>query len=200
MRYSLLFPVLLLATACASETGTLESPRTETVSPKASTNMSTTATGFYNLATSTLEGAPIDLSQYAGQVTLVVNVASECGYTAQYSGLQELHEELAPSGFSVLGFPSNEFGGQEPGSAEAIRNFCTSRFNVSFPMFEKCEVKPGAGQSPLFAFLEEQTGETPNWNFCKYLVGKDGKVIAFYKSAVTPDAAELRKAIAAALG
>ncbi len=160
----------------------------------------TTATGFYELKSTTLEGVPTQLSQYIGQVTLVVNVASECGYTPQYSGLQALHEEFASRGFSVIGVPSNEFGAQEPGSAEVIREFCTSRFNVSFPMLAKCEVKPGAGQSPLYSFLEEQTGETPNWNFCKYLVGRDGKVIAFYKSAVAPDAEELRAAIAAALG
>ena len=130
----------------------------------------------------------------------MVNVASRCGYTNQYAGLQELHEELSAQGFAVLGFPSNEFGGQEPGSPEQIQQFCTSEFGVTFPMFAKSEVKPGDGQSPVYAFLQEQTNEVPGWNFCKYLVGKDGQVIAFYSSAVTPDAAELRKAIDKALG
>jgi glutathione peroxidase len=162
--------------------------------------MTTTASGLYALSAETLEGEPADMSSYAGQVTLVVNVASRCGYTRQYEGLQSLQAELEDQGFAVLAFPSNEFGGQEPGSPAEIREFCTSRFDVSFPMFAKCEVKPGAGQSPIYAFLQEETGEVPGWNFCKYLVGKDGRVLAFYKSGVEPDADELRGAIEKALG
>ena len=163
-------------------------------------DMSENSSGLYALQTETLEGEAIDLSAYAGKVTLVVNVASKCGYTRQYAGLQELHAELESQGFAVLGFPSNEFGGQEPGSAEDIRQFCTDRYSVTFPMFAKIEVKAGAGQSPVYSFLQQQTGEEPGWNFCKYLVGKDGQVIAFYKSGVAPDADELRKAIESALG
>ena len=149
----------------------------------------------YTLSPTSLAGKPADLSSYQGKVTLIVNVASECGYTPQYAGLQKLHADLAPRGFAVLGFPSNEFGGQEPGSPEQIQQFCTSKYSVSFPMFAKCETKPGAGQSPVFAALAAGTGKSPNWNFCKYLVGKDGKVIAFFPSKVAPDAAELRTAI-----
>src|SRR5262245_63797277 len=133
---------------------------------------------LYDLTPQHLDGSPGDLGTYRGTVTLVVNVASECGFTPQYAGLQQLHDELAGRGFSVLGFPSNEFGGQEPGSPEQIQTFCQKNYGVSFPMFSKLVTKPGAGQSPVYAFLTKG-GDVPNWNFCKYLVGKDGKVVAF---------------------
>lgn len=154
---------------------------------------------LYALSTTSLTGEPVDLAQYEGQVTLVVNVASKCGYTPQYAGLQTLHEEMAPLGVAVLGFPSNDFGGQEPGSAEQIREFCEGTYGVTFPMFAKVQTKAGADQSPVYAFLGEQTGELPGWNFCKYLVGKDGKPVAFFESGVAPDSAELRAAIMDAL-
>ncbi|MCB9878096.1 MAG: glutathione peroxidase [Planctomycetes bacterium] len=158
------------------------------------------ADDLYALKTTALDGKPADLSQFKGRVTLVVNVASECGYTPQYKGLQELHEQMKDRGFAVLGFPSNEFGGQEPGSPEAIRNFCTTKYGVTFPMFAKLETKPGAGQSPIYATLGKATGNLPNWNFCKYLVGKDGRVVKFYPSKVAPDDAALVKDIETALG
>ncbi len=153
----------------------------------------------YALRAESLEGQPVDLAAYRGKVTLVVNVASECGYTPQYAGLQKLHEQYADRGFAVLGFPSNEFGGQEPGTAEQIRAFCTSKYQVGFPLFAKIATKPGAGQSPIYAALVAATGQAPAWNFCKYLVGKDGRVVAFYPSKVAPEAGELRQAIEAAL-
>ncbi|MBL8725667.1 MAG: glutathione peroxidase [Planctomycetes bacterium] len=153
---------------------------------------------LYGLTTQTLDGRPADLSAYQGKVTLVVNVASECGYTPQYRGLQALHQEFAARGFAVLGFPSNDFGGQEPGSAEQIQQFCSSKYQVTFPMFAKVATKAGAGQSPVYAFLGA-SGKLPNWNFCKYLVGKDGAVLGFYPSKVAPDDATLRAAIERAL-
>ena len=156
------------------------------------------AGSFYDLKTSSLDGKPADLSSYKGKVTLVVNVASKCGYTPQYDGLEKLHKELAPKGFAVLGFPSNDFGGQEPGTAAEIQEFCRLTYGVTFPMFEKSVTKAGPGQSPIYAYLG-QTGNLPAWNFSKYLIGKDGKVIAFYPSKVKPDAPELRDAIAKAL-
>jgi glutathione peroxidase len=169
------------------------------------TTMSSTTTSakaapesFYDLKTDTLDGKPADLGLYKGKVTLVVNVASKCGYTPQYTGLEKLHEELAPKGFAVLGFPSNDFGGQEPGSAEEIQQFCKLTYGVTFPMFSKLVTKAGPTQSPIYGYLG-QTGHLPTWNFCKYLIGKDGKVIAFYPSKVTPDSPELRDAIAKAL-
>jgi glutathione peroxidase len=104
---------------------------------------------FYSLKTTTLTGKPADLSQYAGKVTLVVNVPSKCGYTPQYKGLEALHQELQGKGFSVLGFPSNDFGGQEPGSAEEIESFCQKNYGVSFPLFSKLVTKAGPDQSPV---------------------------------------------------
>lgn len=152
----------------------------------------------YALTTQSLDGEAVDLSSYRGKVTLVVNVASECGYTRQYAGLQKLHSDLKDRGFAVLGFPSNEFGGQEPGSSEQIREFCTSKFGVEFPMFAKTHTA-GDQQSPVYATLATATGKKPTWNFCKYLINKNGEVLAFYPSSVAPDATELRTAIEAAL-
>lgn len=159
----------------------------------------THAMGFYSLDATDIDGKPQELSQYSGQVALVVNVASECGYTPQYAGLQELYTELAPRGFVVLGFPSNDFGGQEPGSAAEIKTFCTQNYHVTFPMFGKVVTKADAQQSPVYGHLVNTTGKLPSWNFCKYLVGRDGKVIAFYPSKVAPNDAELRQAIETAL-
>jgi glutathione peroxidase len=153
---------------------------------------------FYALKTNTLAGKPAELGQFAGKVTLVVNVASQCGFTPQYKGLEALHEELQAKGFSVLGFPSNDFGGQEPGSPDEIQTFCEKNYGVTFPMFGKLVTKAGPEQSPIYAYLGK-TGNLPNWNFCKYLVGKDGKVVAFFPSKVTPESKELRDAIEKAL-
>jgi len=156
------------------------------------------AGSFYSLKTTTLEGKPADLGQFAGKVTLVVNVASQCGFTPQYKGLEALHEQLSSKGFSVLGFPSNDFGGQEPGSPDEIRTFCQKNYGVSFPMFAKVVTKAGAQQSPIYAFLGTE-GHLPAWNFAKYVIGKDGKIAAFFPSNVTPEAKELHDAIDAAL-
>jgi glutathione peroxidase len=154
---------------------------------------------FYRVTTKTLEGEPADLGAYAGRVALVVNVASQCGYTPQYAGLEKLYGELKGRGFVVLGFPSNDFGGQEPGSAAEIRQFCSVNYDVTFPLFEKVVTKAGGGQSPVYANLQKQSGELPGWNFAKYLVAKDGKVVKFYKSGVKPDDPGLRKDIETAL-
>ncbi len=152
---------------------------------------------FFDFKTNSLDGKPADLAQYKGKVVLVVNTASACGYTPQYEGLEKLYEEMKDKGVVVLGFPSNDFGGQEPGTHEEIKKFCTLKFNVRFPMFEKVKTK-GEGQSPIYAFLAAKNGE-PKWNFHKYVVGKDGQVKNAFKSGVTPESAELRTALAAAL-
>jgi glutathione peroxidase len=158
-----------------------------------------TVTSFYALKTMTLDGKPADLGQYQGKVSLVVNVASKCGYTPQYEGLEQLQRELKGKGFNVLGFPSNDFGGQEPGTAQQIAEFCRLTYDVTFPMFEKVVTRKGAGQSPVYAFLGA-SGNLPAWNFSKYLVDKQGRVVAFFPSDVTPDDPALRAAIARALG
>ncbi len=153
---------------------------------------------FYDLKTQTLLGKPADLADYRGKVTLVVNVASYCGYTPQYKGLEQLHRELKDKGFAVLGFPSNDFGEQEPGTGEEIATFCRLTYDVTFPMFGKVVTRPGPDQSPVYKLLGAR-GHLPSWNFGKYLVGKDGKVRAFFPSDVTPDEPALRVAIADAL-
>ena len=155
-------------------------------------------TSFYDLKTTTLTGTPADLGMYRGKVSLVVNVASKCGFTPQYDGLEKLHAELKDKGFNVLGFPSNDFGGQEPGTPEEIGAFCKLTYGVTFPMFEKSVTKPGNEQSPAYTFLGK-SGDLPAWNFAKYVVDKNGHVVAFFKSAVTPESPELRAAITKAL-
>lgn len=155
-------------------------------------------TSLYELTTNALDGTPVDLARYKGTVNLVVNVASQCGFTPQYAGLQKLHEELHGRGFNVLGFPSNDFGGQEPGSAQEIGAFCRKNYGVTFPMFEKVVTRASKEQSPIYGFLGK-FGDAPSWNFGKYLVGKDGRVVAFFGTTVTPEAPQLRSAILAAL-
>ena len=155
-------------------------------------------TSFYDLKTNTLEGKPANLAQYKGQVTLVVNVASKCGYTPQYEGLEKLQREMKGKGFNVLGFPSNDFGSQEPGTPDEIQTFCKLTYDVTFPMFEKVVTRAGTGQSPIYSFLS-QSGQLPAWNFAKYVVDKNGRIVAFFPSQVQPESPELRAAIAKAL-
>jgi len=154
---------------------------------------------FYDLKTSYLDGKPADLGVFRGKVTLAVNVASKCGFTPQYEGLEKLNRELASKGFAVLGFPSNDFGGQEPGTAKEIAEFCKLTYDVTFPMFSKLVTKPGSDQSPIYRFLGT-SGHLPAWNFSKYVIGKDGRIVAFFPSDVTPESPELRRAITKALG
>jgi glutathione peroxidase len=153
---------------------------------------------FYDLKAMALDGKPGNLAQYKGRVSLVVNVASKCGYTPQYEGLEKLQREMKGKGFNVLGFPSNDFGGQEPGSAQEIATFCKLTYDVTFPMFEKLVTKRGADQSPIYAFLGT-SGKLPAWNFSKYVIDKQGRIAAFFPSEVTPDDPALRAAITKAL-
>ncbi|GAA2220841.1 glutathione peroxidase [Streptomyces indiaensis] len=150
-----------------------------------------------------LQGGPADLSQYAGKAVLVVNVASKCGLTPQYTGLEKLHEQYAARGFTVLGVPCNQFLGQEPGSADEIAEFCSATYGVTFPMTEKVEVN-GEGRHPLydrltgFADAEGHSGDI-RWNFEKFLIGRDGRVVARFSPQTEPDAAEVVAAIEAQL-
>jgi len=138
---------------------------------------------IYDFKVNSLEGNPIDFSVYKGKTLLIVNTASECGYTPQYADLQKLHENFGDK-VVILGFPANNFGGQEPGSNEQIASFCQKNYGVTFQMFEKVSVK-GKDQHPLYAWLMEKTGQEPGWNFSKYLVKPDGTV-KFFKSSVKP--------------
>ena len=136
---------------------------------------------------------------YQGKVLLIVNTASKCGFTPQYEGLEAMHAELAPRGFAVLGFPSNDFMGQEPGSEEQIQEFCTLTYGVKFPMFEKVSVI-GDEVTPLYQRLKADAGEAPAWNFHKYLVDRSGKVVASFGSRTKPDDPKLRAEIERLLG
>ncbi len=149
-----------------------------------------------------IDGKPVDLAKYKGDVLLVVNVASQCGLTPQYKGLEAVYEKYKGQGFEVLGFPANEFGSQEPGSNEEIKSFCSSKYNVTFPMFSKIVVK-GDGIDPLYKYLT--TGTDPKfqgvipWNFTKFLVNRKGEVIARFSPKETPESEPVLKAIEAAL-
>ena len=155
-------------------------------------------TSLYDLKVSTLDGKPADLSQYKGHIVLVVNVASKCGNTPQYAGLEKLYLANKVKGFVILGFPSNDFGHQEPGTPEEIAHFCSSKYAVTFPMFEKVVVKKGPDQAPVYQFLT--TGfPAPDWNFSKYLVDANGKVIRQFSAKIKPDNKQLTDAIDAAL-
>ena len=143
-----------------------------------------TQTSIYEFKMKALDGSEIDFSKYKGKYMLIVNTASKCGYTYQYEDLQKLHEQYGEH-VAVLGFPANNFLWQEPGSNEEIAGFCQKNYGVSFQMFEKISVT-GKDQHPLYYWLQKKTGQKPSWNFCKYLVGKDGNVIAYYPSKVKP--------------
>jgi len=153
---------------------------------------------LHDLSAKLLDGTPKDLRDYAGRVLLVVNTASECGCTPQYAGLQQLYETYKDRGFDVLAFPSNDFGEQEPGSAEQIAKFCSTNYKVTFPLFEKVATR-GPDQSPVYRFLSADYGE-PKWNFHKYLVDRNGKAIASYVSDVEPESRELVARIESLLG
>ena len=159
---------------------------------------------LHDFTQTTLDGKANNLADFKGKPVLVVNVASRCGLTPQYAGLQKLQETYGARGFNVLGFPCNQFMGQEPGTEKEIAEFCTKNYGVTFPMFAKLEVN-GAGRAPLFAWLtaEKTAPDGPGdiaWNFGKFLIGKDGKVIARFNPRVAPDAPELVAAIEKALG
>lgn len=163
----------------------------------AMTALSASAADLQSIPLKTIDGKDATLKDYAGKAVLIVNVASECGYTGQYAGLQALHAKYEKQGFSVLGFPCNDFGGQEPGSEADIKAFCTERFKVTFPMFSKVAIT-GADKHPLFVAL---TGGTDvAWNFEKFLVGKDGKLIARYGSDAEPEGGEIEAGVKKALG
>lgn len=130
--------------------------------------------------------APVDLCRFGGKVLLVVNTASRCGYTPQYAALESLHRRFSARGLVVLGFPSNEFGQQEPGSNDQIADFCQNQFDVKFPMFARSIVLGGPKVNPLYADLADRSGVRPGWNFHKYLVGRDGQQVVSFPSAVDP--------------
>jgi glutathione peroxidase len=183
MLKSIVFSALLLATAAPSWAQSSQS-----------------CTGLLNQRFNRLQDeAPQNLCQYSGKVALVVNTASYCGFTSQYEGLEKLYAQYAPKGLVVLGFPSNDFGNQEPGNSKDIADFCFNTYGVKFPMFSKTSVT-GPNANPLHVELAKITGAAPKWNFHKYLIGRDGKVLGNYPSKVTPEdkrlVADIERALA----
>lgn len=161
----------------------------------------TQAADLYSIPLKDLTGEPASLEPYRGKVMLIVNVASRCGNTKQYTQLQELHEKYGPEGLAVLGFPCNQFGRQEPGTNDEIAEFCSSKYGVTFPMFDKLEVK-GENQHPLYQQLSGAASPFPGdvkWNFGKFVVGRDGEIIARFDPRTKPDAPEVIAALEKAL-
>jgi glutathione peroxidase len=156
------------------------------------------ASGVYSFTLNSIDGKPSPLADYKGKVVLIVNVASQCGYTPQYTALEAIYEKYKDQGFAILGFPANNFGAQEPGTNEEIKTFCTRKFSVTFPMYSKISVK-GADQAPLYGYLTKETGSgiagEIKWNFTKFLVDRDGKVVQRFEPAVTPDSKDVTSAI-----
>ena len=157
----------------------------------------------YDFTLNSIDGQPTSLSTFKGKVVLLVNVASRCGYTPQYTALEAVYEKYKDRGLVIVGVPANNFGGQEPGTNQEIKTFCTAKYNVTFPMMAKVSVK-GKDIAPLYQFLTDknanpQTGGEIGWNFTKFLIGPDGQVIARFDSAVTPDSKEVTSAVEKAL-
>lgn len=152
-----------------------------------------TTKGFYNFTATSIDGKEIAMSDYKDKVVLIVNVASKCGFTPQYEGLQELYQKHGKDGLVILGFPSNQFASQEPGSAEDIKSFCTLNYGVTFPMFSKIDVN-GKDTHPLYVYLKGQQsgfpGDAIKWNFTKFLVDKEGKVVNRFASTTKPESIE----------
>ena len=152
------------------------------------------ATTLYDIPVKKIDGSDATLGEHKGEVMLVVNVASKCGLTPQYEGLEKLYEKYRDKKFSVVAFPANDFGAQEPGTNEEIQQFCKLNYGVSFPVFDKVGVKSGDGQSPLYDFLG-QSGTLPSWNFGKSLINKKGQVVKFFGSTTSPQDSALESAI-----
>jgi glutathione peroxidase len=156
------------------------------------------ASNIYTFTLNSIDGKPAPIADYKGKVILVVNVASQCGYTPQYSALESIYKKYKDQGFVILGFPANNFGGQEPGTDDEIKTFCTRKYSVTFPIYSKISVK-GPDQAPLYSYL---TKDTPpgisgdiKWNFTKFLIDREGNVVQRFEPAVTPDSQEMTSAI-----
>jgi glutathione peroxidase len=161
------------------------------------------ASSVHDFTLNSIDGQAAPLAAYSGKVMLIVNVASRCGFTPQYAGLESLYEKYKDRGLVVVGFPANNFGGQEPGTNEEIKTFCSTKYNVSFPMYSKVSVK-GGDKVPLYKYLTSSeanpaTGGEIQWNFTKFLVDRKGKVIARFESKVTPDSSDVVSAVEKAL-
>src|SRR5215469_4432419 len=163
--------------------------------------VSAPASSLYDIPLKDIDGKPTSLAAYKGKVLLIVNVASRCGNTPQYTALEAMQKKYETKGFTVLGFPCNDFAAQEPGTAEQIKEFCSSTYNVTFPLFEKLHVK-GPEQHPLYAALTGKDSPVPgpiDWNFAKFVIGRNGEIITRFKASVKPDTQQVTSAVEAAI-
>jgi glutathione peroxidase len=165
--------------------------------------MAFAASSIYDFSLNSIDGAATPLSSFKGKVVLLVNVASKCGFTPQYAGLEKLYEKYKDQGFVIVGVPANNFGAQEPGTNEEIKTFCSRNYNVTFPMMSKVSVK-GTDKTPLYQYLTDtqanpKTGGEIKWNFTKFLIDKKGNIVSRFESAVTPESDDMTKAIEQAL-
>jgi len=161
----------------------------------------TRAASIYDITVKDIDGKNVSLGDYKGKVLLIVNVASKCGFTPQYTALEATYKKYQGQGFVILGFPCNQFGSQEPGTDAEIKQFCTSKYSVTFPMFDKLEVN-GANRHPLYQILAGEESPFPGkigWNFTKFLIGKDGKIVNRFESKITPDSPQVTSAIEGAI-
>jgi len=170
----------------------------------ATTLLAAPAKSIYDFTMNSIDGQPVSLNSYSGKVVLLVNVASKCGFTPQYAGLEALYEKYKDRGLIIVGIPANNFAAQEPGTNEEIKTFCSRKYNVTFPMMSKVSVL-GDDKTPLYVFLTDkavnpQIGGDIKWNFTKFLFDRSGKPVARFEPAVTPDSAEVTSAVEAALG
>jgi glutathione peroxidase len=156
------------------------------------------ASSVYEFTMNSIDGQPLPLSNFKGKVLLIVNVASFCGFTPQYEQLEAVYEKYKDQGFVIAGFPANNFGAQEPGTNEEIKTFCSRKYNVKFPIYSKISVK-GPDKAPLYQYLTETSGGEIKWNFTKFLVDRNGKIIARFESPVKPDSPEVISAVEKAL-
>ena len=200
----LLVSLTIAGVSCDSETPQAEQPTNPQAAASAEVRAPAATKPLYAFELSDLDGSPVKLGRYSGKALLLVNVASKCGYTKQYAGLQALYEKYQDKGLVVLGFPANNFGSQEPGSNDEIKAFCTTTFNVTFPMFAKISVK-GDDIHPLYAFLTSAEANPDcagdiKWNFSKFLVNRAGDVVGRYDSSVEPMSAALTGDIEKTLG
>lgn len=174
---------------CAESGASSSGAKNESEGENPTSPENSSAASVHEFKMKTIDGKEQSLGEYKGKVLVLLNVASKCGYTPQYADWQAFYESHKEKGVEVLGFPANNFMGQEPGSDAEIKQFCSSEYSVTFPMFSKISVK-GKDQHPLYAYLTETTGEKVSWNFNKYLVDQNGKVVAHFKSGVKPDDAD----------
>jgi len=198
MKTYLFTGIMLAMLACRSQNNPEQNKAMETTTAHNNSEDSNQPTSVYDFEFTTLDGQKIVINEFKGRKILIVNTASECGYTPQYKELQELYDKYS-SKVVVLGFPANNFGGQEPGSNQEIATFCEKNYGVKFPVMEKVSVV-GADTHPLFQYLSDKslngvTDEKPTWNFCKYLINENGKIIKFFPSKVKPLSEEIISAI-----